>query len=189
MKKLFLFAAAATITLATFTGCDKDEPPRPAAGAEVVIGGITWATCNVGEAGKFVTKPEDHGKLYDFDEAQTACPEGWRVPTAEELESLVASGSEWETRGETDGVRFGGGANTLFLPTAGFRSGPVGEEILYAERGRYWSSTAQSTLYASSLAFNLRPAGAGVDGFFISVSKDAFFQFKSVEMSVRCVKK
>ena len=82
------------------------------------IGGIVWAKANVGEPGFFVSSPDDPGMLYQYN-SKTAwaadgdhagmtlgtaypvstswsaendpCPEGWRVPTKNELDALVGT--------------------------------------------------------------------------------------------------
>jgi len=56
--------------------------------------------------------------------ANDPCPTGWRVPTKDELKSLIDSGSECKPdfNGES-GRLFGSGANNIFLPAAGARSG------------------------------------------------------------------
>jgi uncharacterized protein (TIGR02145 family) len=179
MKNLFLLIWIAF----AFSSCSKDEQPENQG-----IDGIIWATANVGEPGKFVAKPEDRGNLYDFDEAQTVCPDGWRLPTLEEFDKLVSAGSEWETRGEMDGVRFGNEDYTVFLPAAGFRSKPDDEEIFYKTGGRYWSSVAYSDREGGGLAFDQRPPGW--EGFSLTVSKEngTYFPYKENKFSVRCVK-
>ena len=82
------------------------------------IGGVVWAKANVGEPGFFVSSPDDPGMLYQYN-SKTAwaadgdhagmilgtaypvstswsaendpCPEGWRVPTKNELDALVGT--------------------------------------------------------------------------------------------------
>ena len=128
------------------------EPERKSAGEWVEIRGVKWATRNVGERGKFVAKPEDYGRLYTFQEAQTACPAGWRTPTRQEFESLDAAGSTWTTEGGVSGRKFGNGNNTIFLPAAGYRR-TIGLVNGQGSNGYYWSSTASSDSYGSSLYF------------------------------------
>jgi len=56
----------------------------------VEINGIIWATSNVG-----ANNPEDSGNYYTWDEAQNACPSGWRLPTRDEFVSLINTDSKW----------------------------------------------------------------------------------------------
>jgi hypothetical protein len=82
----------------------------------VVINGVTWATRNVDEIGTFAATPEDLGKCFQWNrqEAHTPdkdlnggnwnsstpsgttweaandpCPEGWRVPSLGEMQTLL----------------------------------------------------------------------------------------------------
>ena len=47
------------------------------------------------------------------------CPPGWRVPYADEFESLIAAGSFWTTVNGVPGRVFGRPPNQIFLPAAG----------------------------------------------------------------------
>jgi uncharacterized protein (TIGR02145 family) len=118
----------------------------------VEIDGLIWATRNVGAKGTFTDNPEDYGELYTFEEAQEACPTGWRVPTDMELNSLALVDSEWTTENGVDGRRFGSGENTVFLPAAGQRvNGTVSGQ---GSVGCYWSSSAPGGDWAYYLRFN-----------------------------------
>jgi uncharacterized protein (TIGR02145 family) len=108
----------------------------------VVINGVKWATRNVDTPGTFTKNPEDYGVYYTWDEAQNVCPLGWRVPTLEEIESLLSVENNWITLNGINGRQFSSSNVSLFFPAAGFRyyndsiSNNVGTE------GGYWSSTA-----------------------------------------------
>ena len=110
----------------------------------VTINGLTWATRNVGRRGTFVANPEDYGEYYTFDEAQSACPSGWRVPTTAEFERLNNAGSEWTTINGVAGRRFGSGNNTVFFPAAGYRSSSSRQVHDVGSNGYYWSSTVNA---------------------------------------------
>ena len=69
------------------------------------------------------------------------CPAGWRVPTWDELQRLVAAGSEWTTLNGVAGRYFGSGANTVFLPVTGLRNRTDGALYYVDSDGYYWSST------------------------------------------------
>ncbi len=141
----------------------------------VTINGITWATANVGVEGKFIDNPWDFGLRYNFEEAQKACPEGWRTPTVKEFEVLVQAPNEWMTVNEIGGRRFGSGDNTIFLPAAGYR-GAAGSVGFQGSYGYYWSSTA----YSGWTDYNLNFSGANV-----YPSDDNYYAYG---FSVRCVK-
>jgi len=75
-----------------------------------------------------------------WEKANDPCPTGWRVPTIEELQSLVNSGSQWATINGIDGRIFGSGNNSsLFMPAAGYR--PYFGIRKANMIGLYWSST------------------------------------------------
>ena len=124
--------------------------------SSVEINGIRWATRNVGMPGTFVNSPEDIGRFYQWNNRQSwtepywgwtdtaltsdiwerehdPCPEGWRVPTIAELESLAGShlASSILGFGRRNGVPgsfFGYGTNLIFLPAETWG-------------GSYWGST------------------------------------------------
>ncbi|MDR2911600.1 MAG: hypothetical protein LBV47_09630 [Bacteroidales bacterium] len=118
----------------------------------VVIGDITWATRNVGNRGEFISVPSDYGNYYSFEEAQTACPDGWRTPTRAEFQSLADTGSKRTTVNNVKGYRFGSDNNTIFLPATGQRSN---NGIVYNKdvNGYYWSSAPYNQDYGYHLFF------------------------------------
>ena len=137
---------------------------------EVLINGLVWSTKNVGTPGTFATSPDDIGQLYQFnrkvgypagpqDDPAPAnwpsnytnddtnwttdndpSPEGWRVPTTEEMAALWEKGATWVTASQTgfktDGIIIGVDEVTakratkdnlkqlgcLFLPQSGWRN-------------------------------------------------------------------
>jgi len=138
-----------------------------------IINGVKWATRNVGTtAGTFADKPEDYGGLYTWEEAKTACPKGWRLPTERELQSLVGAGSNWTTQNGVSGREFGNGK--LFLPAAGYRSYSDGTLSNQGNNGYYWSSTPIGSECARSL-------------YFLSGNASAYYFYRSYGFSVRCV--
>lgn len=88
-------------------------------GFGMVINGLRWAECNVGEPGKFASSPDDPGLLYQYNSKigypvtggipegyqtgyvdngvvtwsaeQNPCPTGWRIPTDSEIDALVGN--------------------------------------------------------------------------------------------------
>lgn len=66
----------------------------------VVIDGLTWALHNVG-----ALYPEESGNTYTWYQAQSACPEGWHVPTRDELKSLSV---HYRITSSLDGCWFSG---------------------------------------------------------------------------------
>jgi len=110
-----------------------------------------------------------------WEKANDPCPTGWRVPTVEELQSLVAAGSEWTVENGVNGRIFGNGDNTLFLPAAGYRGTTSGAVSSVGTGGNYWSSAYNYTMIAYHLSFN----GMGVTAGSSSTRAHGF--------SVRCV--
>jgi len=95
-------------------------------------GGTTWD----------VSMPEGDswGKTND------PCPTGWRIPTLEELQSLVAAGSQWTTKNGVYGRYFGSGEQTVFFPAAGSRYFYGGTLLSVGVDGMYWSETPYPSL-------------------------------------------
>ena len=134
--------------------------------ASTVIDGNRWMNYNLG-----TSESNLYGSSYNFDNAQTACPTGWRVPTKDELESLSANYSDWTTYLGMSGRWFSGSqaysssVSAIFLPTLSSS----------ASGGYYWSSTEYISSYAYRLDFGSGYVGIGS-------------YYRSYEWSVRCLK-
>ena len=119
--------------------------------------GFLWATMNVG-----ATSLTDRGDMLSKSDAKAAaeaCGENWRLPTEEELQSLIDN-CTWTWNGDGMIVTSTNG-NSIFLPVTGyiddqFPSG-IGEDYL----GFYWSSTSVGNGY---LEFENGHADVGHDG-------------------------
>ena len=55
------------------------------------INGVFWALCNVGAKGTFVSSPEKFGNYYNWSDAKTVCPLGWRLPTRADFLKLLSN--------------------------------------------------------------------------------------------------
>jgi uncharacterized protein (TIGR02145 family) len=146
--------------------------------AGVLINGVRWALSNVGSKGMFVANPQDSGNYYTFDQAQAICPTGWRTPTIDELQSLVAAGSEWTTLNGVEGRRFGSDTNFIFLPAAGFRKKSDGyTSVSYQSSiGYYWSLNPNDDWMSLFLYFD----GTNVPSTYAYLNSNA--------LAVRCVR-
>ena len=111
------------------------------------------------------------------------CPEGWRVPTSEELAVLKRNKSSWTEEGSRKGMYFSGkytyyeNAPKVFLPAAGYRSNN-GSAYGRDERGCYWSSNPN---YMSSDREYLEFSYIGY------ASMDNGIGYRALGHSVRCV--
>ena len=136
---------------------------------------------------------------------QGPCPQGWRLPTNQELLDLVNAtpvpgtmgggvndyavfNGNWVNRGAwiaagagafgcQAGTIYGSGGNTIFLPAPGSRC-PSGTLMSPGRRGMFWSRQATSLVGAGSLQ-SINGIGSNV-GYNPEHTKNAF--------SVRCVK-
>ena len=151
-------------------------PPRPG----VIIDGVRWATTNLSASGTFARNPEDAGMLFQWgrpqgwaetgnvtgwDSSETRgsswidvndpCPQGWRIPTREEQESLIRAGNTWTTRNGVGGRLFGTAPYQIFLPATNSRS-PDGTLNNNRNRvGNYWNRSGVS----NSLNFSENRSG------------------------------
>jgi len=164
----------------------------------VLINGVWWAERNVSSPGTFVRYPHESGMFFQWNrikgwsaispglgipiaeweidtEGGTAwyavndpCPEGWRVPTREETDRLLAAppvNGVWVTNRNGTGVNgrlFGAYPNQIFLPAAGRRSFDRGILERVNTWGSYWTSTAGfSDTQARDLEFNSTHSASG----------------------------
>ena len=170
MNKKILSLTTTLLLVLSFASCGKRNTPTTDRG--VVIEGIRWATRNIDAPGTFTKNSEDVGGFFNWEEAQNACPQGWRVPTRDEFQSLIDAGYEWTTQNDVFGGLFGSGRNQVFLPAAGNDRVPD----LAGYLGMYWSSTSDEMNLRRRLAF---------DSFEVNVFLDRY----SLGSSVRCVAK
>lgn len=136
---------------------------------EVLINGLVWSTKNVGLPGTFVDYVDEVGYLYQFNRKEgwpyspsdvpsgypteytndgtnwtdenNPCPDGWRIPTTQEMVDLWNIGATWAKKSQTgykcDGLIVGVDPavapnctkdnmkqmGALFLPVSGWRNG------------------------------------------------------------------
>ncbi len=180
MKRIFcyLFAASAAVCAAETL---RAQETTPTTDPGVKIGETVWATRNVGDAGKFVANPEDFGGYFTFEEAKTACPDGWRTPTWEELDKLSYTPFVWTTLNEITGGRFGTGNNTIFLPATGLYWKDTAEAMGYGKVSHYWSST--------SVAADSNEVSKGIALAFTDEGFSRFSTGANASCTIRCVKK
>ena len=210
MKKILLLSTLFFLGLSTYS----DNPPCNLTDKGVLINGIRWATRNVDAPGTFAETPESPGMFFQWNRRKgwnavdryvegwdssvpegtkwyaenDPCPEGWRVPTADEFISLIEattgvefnsdahwahdflyhSITNWQNTGVT-GMIFGRALNQFFLPVScerNFNDGTLGGSIPcgnFYPSGIYWSSTQgqDNTRFAWRLLFHSGQAGGG----------------------------
>ena len=90
------------------------------------------------------------------------CPTGWRIPTKQEITTLLKNHSDWVSDGIYPmGIYFSGeysticGAPKIFLPAAGSRGGSNGAHSNRDVVGSYWSSGSHF-YYVNSMYYTLR---------------------------------
>jgi len=123
---------------------------------------IGWSSTNLmvnNEGSKTWNQSTSTGVRWEV--TNDPCPAGWRVPTKEEIRSLVNSGSTWGKLNGVNGRFFGNGNQKVFLPAAGYRYGSGGTLDLQGSLGYYWSSTPSGSYGAHGLGFGSGLADVG----------------------------
>jgi uncharacterized protein (TIGR02145 family) len=157
-----------------------------------VINGVTWATRNIDAPGTFAATPESTGMFYQWNinlgwntntknsnggsawyyssetdaekwaKVDDPSPEGWRVPTTDEIRKLLDSekvSSLLTTQNGVKGRKFTDKATgaILFLPAVGQLYQLDGSHIAARMHGSYWSSNR----YMSDLVYYLEIISMG----------------------------
>ncbi len=196
MRRLLPIACLGLIALAS---CKKDDP-EPAG-----INGVEWAETNVDAPGAFAATPNDPGRLYQWgidiaypiasqsdwnttaydgnswDNGDGPCPEGWRLPTREEVEKLIDETKvtyQWidASASQSAGMKYtdNSSGKSIFLPAVGYLNYENGALTEAGTNGNYWTGEASSN--ASKLWLERDATDRG--------NSNRNFAF-----SVRCVKK
>ena len=138
---------------------------------------VGWTAEVVPSDGKSVWNSEWNGNGAETWETDNCpCPEGWRLPTTEELESLLSSGHRW-TNIPVKGAIFGTDDHTVFIPVASCINGATG--TLFEWNGSsLWSGSSLRSDTAINLVMHANEDDVHV------YSGDP----RSYGLSVRCVK-
>jgi len=191
-----------------------EDTNTPGSGS-VVINGVTWATRNVDKFGTFAEHPESSGMLYQWnrskawtdtvtfigegekwdsttpggykwEEENDPSPEGWRLPTVEEIKRLLdikKVTGEWIIRNGVNGYRFTDKSTnaSIFLPAAGYRDGGDGRLRGAGSSGMYWSAESTSSNVEIEEAYYIESGGNG------AILGD--YHKRNRGFSLRCVRK
>ena len=192
------FSAIPVLFAAFLVACSESfTDPRDGQSYDIVkIGSLTWFAENLNFMTEGSVCPEgdsrkcsEYGRLYTWDDARTACPEGWSLPDSADFASLIteAGGSDFANSMAVAGEKLkstggwfkkGNGSDVLgfnALP-AGYR----GAEGAYDGIGGYayfWSATATPDDLAYYLFLDFSSKAASMNAF----PKGDF-------RSVRCIK-
>lgn len=179
----------------------------------VVINGLKWATRNIGTPNKFVMNPEDSGMNYQFnkkvgwnkyskeqwdkniakgatwEKVNNPCPDGWRIPTSEELKDLLDTAKvdfEWSVQNDISGVKFTDKFTKeyIFLPYAGYRDWENGR--LHKGDGAYWSDQQSEPLKTDC---NDSPLCTYMDYLYLQSPKNVYLSrwIPLIGLSIRCI--
>lgn len=140
-------------------------------------------------------KCEKYGRLYDWNTAMKACPEGWHLPSSSEYEQLMITacgkkGCENELNSNTDWVYTGNNGDDS-LGFSALPAGYCGRHYLWTDgikfRSHGWGANfwASSTAENESYAYILDISGGNE---FVSSFADLNSWNKEYQASVRCVK-
>ncbi len=148
----------------------------------VTVGSTVWMAENlnfVSENGSWCYDESNYncdqfGRLYSFETAQNVCMNGWRLPTREEMDSLILFLNSNEN---TMLAISSGGSSGLNILPSGWRG--VNENYYnIGEQTRFWTSTERIGLNAWFLS---------VDNASGNIKTD--YDNKELGFSVRCIRK
>lgn len=140
-------------------------------GEAMNIDGVFWAPVNVG-----ASDADINGKYFTFEEAKSACPDGWRTPSNVELENLVRN---YYTEPDMFGYWFSGSVayssrvSAVFFPATGLMTDGT---VKNGGMTFYWSSTSD---------------GNGGDSYYLAatggIPQVISGPYAAVALPVRCV--
>lgn len=85
---------------------------------------------------------EKFGRLYDWENAKRACPEGWHLPSKEEWEKLITNYGDNETAYKN---LITGGTSGFNATLHGVYALAENQFLTMKEHGAYWTSTDYNT--------------------------------------------
>ncbi|MBI5217615.1 MAG: hypothetical protein HY958_01620 [Bacteroidia bacterium] len=159
------------------------------------IGSQVWTAENInyetaGGSWYYDNNPvnSEYGKLYDWQTAQTVCPQGWHIPSDAEWQKAIdylggndVAGGKMKEAGSAhwNGTNGGGDNSSGFNAIPGGYRNNTGTFLNKGYMANYWSSTSGGD--NSNSAFYRSIDNQGTD-----ITK--IFNYKTNAFSVRCVK-
>ncbi len=206
MKKTFhLILSLITVSILLSAGCKKentnDGPLRDSRDGNpyltVIIGEQRWmaGNLNYNSIGSYYNNysPDGYGRLYTWDAAMVACPEGWHLPTDAEWQILEhylgmnsADTSTLLWRGSDQGIQLkstsgwyddGEGNNS-----SGFNAFPAG----FYTAGAFYTLGTDATFWTSTESSSTKAYARNLKGNNTGVYREDYY-LKSYGYSCRCV--
>jgi uncharacterized protein (TIGR02145 family) len=131
---------------------------------ELAKGGLYYGDNDVKKLSDFWTSSVQLDGYYTFEEAQSAAPEGFRLPTIKEF--FILSANTVYTFDETtkEGIFTFKNDTALRIPASGYRSSGDGALYSVGNYGGYWSCSVSGASGAYNLSFysdEVHPANFG----------------------------
>ncbi|MCL2327513.1 MAG: hypothetical protein FWC39_03250 [Bacteroidetes bacterium] len=180
MRKLFL--SFGLLLAICSIAVSQNNIPKATYDEGVVINGVKWATRNVGRPGTFAPTSNSQGGKYQWnskiecdsidwsqntptgdtwEKSNDPSPAGWRVPTIEEIQTLLNKDKVRVVHIKNSGMRFIDKATgkSIFLPFNGScfsddnKRGIDVTDVYIMSSASYWSNLTYDTVDACGLSF------------------------------------